>query len=65
MDNMTQLTEASYLVDSVVAAPHQDIPATVSVHQTVSPPTRSDEPFKSELIAYVPLNIHTCYIVDK
>ncbi|KAF6022209.1 hypothetical protein EB796_019487 [Bugula neritina] len=49
MDNMTQLTEAPYLVDSVVAAPHQDIPATVAVHQAVSTSTRSDEPFKSKV----------------
>jgi len=63
MDNMTQLTEAPYLVDSIVAAPHQDIPATVAVHQAVSTSTRSDEAFKSELIVYVPLNVPIFYIV--
>jgi len=65
MDNLMHSTKVPYLIDSVVAAPHQNIPATVVVRQTVSLSTRSDEPFKSKLIAYVPLNIHIFHIADK
>ncbi|KAF6022210.1 hypothetical protein EB796_019488 [Bugula neritina] len=49
MDNLMHSTKVPYLIDSVVAAPHQNIPATVVVRQTVSLSTRSDEPFKSQV----------------